>query len=131
MLAGSAGTRPEKRARTDTDAPAPNKRPSYLPYARGGYNSEEWVFDDEDEDDEGPAEQGDEGGEDDERAVGADGDLQETGIRSLEVDLLLNAQPHMCFCNAGESCRDRDCLHPQIMYVQCRNSTPAHAMSTQ
>lgn len=60
------------------------KRVSHPPYARGGYNSEEWVFDDE-EDDDMPAEQYDYGEQDEPRQYAA-GD-QDDGIRSLEVTL--------------------------------------------
>lgn len=86
MPAGTAGSRPEKRARSEAEAPAANKRAAYLPYARGGYNSEEWVFDDDDdEEEEGDhAEQLDELGADGDQAQ--DGaDLDEANIRSLEV----------------------------------------------
>lgn len=83
--AGSAGPRPEKRARTETEGSAPNKRASHLPYARAGYNSEEWVFDDEDEDDDLPADQRHELRDEEDRMADENGDLGEAGIRSLEV----------------------------------------------
>ena len=99
ICAGSAGARPEKRARTETEAPAPNKRAAHPPYARGGYNSEEWVFDDDDEEDEEmPAERPDEAGGDDDRMADADEDLQDAGIRSLEAGFVIPVQlcRHLC-----------------------------------
>ena len=69
--------------------PAPfTKRVSHPPFARGGYNSEEWVFDDEDDDDL-PAEQDELGEEQDARHYYAN--MPDDGIRSLEVS-------HCCAC---------------------------------
>lgn len=86
---GSAASRPEKRIKLEVDLePAPfSKRVSHPPFARGGYNSEEWVFDDEDDDDL-PAEQHEYGDQDDPRHYSAGG--PDDSIRSLEVRL--------CFC---------------------------------
>lgn len=86
LITGVAAPRPEKRLKMEVDLePAPfTKRVSHPPYARGGYNSEEWVFDDEDDDDM-PAEQYDYGEQDEPRHHAA-GD-QDDGIRSLEVTL--------------------------------------------
>ena len=83
---GSAASRPEKRIKLEVDLePAPfGKRVSHPPFARGGYNSEEWVFDDEDDDDL-PAEQHDYGDQDDARHYSAG--APDDSIRSLEVRL--------------------------------------------
>ncbi|DBA92727.1 TPA: hypothetical protein ACH3X1_002933 [Trebouxia sp. C0004] len=82
----AAAPRPEKRMKMEVDLePVPfTKRVSHPPYARGGYNSEEWVFDDEDDDDL-PAEQSDFGGEEGPRHYHAAG-IPEDGIRSLEEE---------------------------------------------
>lgn len=64
--------------------PAPfAKRVSQPPYARGSYNSEEWVFDDYDEDEE--AMERCDYGHDDEPQHHVGADLPANGIRSLEV----------------------------------------------
>ena len=83
--AGSAAPRPEKRMKLEADPePAPfTKRPSNPPYARGAYNSEEWVFDDEDEEDE--AVERYDFGHDDETQHHNGSSLPEDGIRTLEV----------------------------------------------
>ena len=83
--AGSAAPRPEKRMKLEIDSdPAPfSKRASNPPYARGAYNSEEWVFDDEDDEDD--AVERYHFGHDDETQNHNGSSLPEVGIRTLEV----------------------------------------------
>ena len=85
---GSAASRPEKRIKLEVDLePAPfNKRRSHPPFVRGGYNSEEWVFDDEDEDDL-PAEAHEYGDQEDPQHYSAG--IPDDSIRSLEVSFTL------------------------------------------
>lgn len=104
ISAGSAGARPEKRVRTETEAPAQNKRAAHPPYARGGYNSEEWVFDDDDEDEEMPPEHPDEAGGEDDGMADADRDLQDTGIRSLEASFAISLQFCRRLCSPSQIC---------------------------
>ena len=59
------------------------KRVSHPPFARGAYNSEEWVFDDEDDDDVA-AERDEFGDQDEPRRYSTS--IPDDGIRSLEVN---------------------------------------------
>ena len=84
FVSGSAASRPDKRIKLEMELePASfTKRVSHPPFARGAYNSEEWVFDDEDDDDVA-AERDEFGDQDEPRHYSTS--IPDDGIRSLEV----------------------------------------------